>query len=330
MSQVFFFYTVCLIGLALVVSSVSIMVWLMTERRDCVVAAIGFLLYALDIMLIFFDEYSRGKYSYLDAFHEPLTHPIPSFSLGIAILTCLWLFTLQRTHVKVTFKRVAAFVVPISMILLPLLPRSGSSGIVQQYLYWLVRDLGIVVCLVWAARCYKTTSVRAIRFDMGRSKRFFFVALLLTFCIIAEDTLMILFVRPSEENILVNSFLWHLQERNLSENALMIVSAVFLIARYRQILAVYARHPRSNDLDEGPIAVNEEDISTKIALFSEAFGLSSREADVLRLAVRGHDARGIANELVISIGTVKAHLHRIYSKAHVKSREGLLQEFWRQ
>lgn len=61
--------------------------------------------------------------------------------------------------------------------------------------------------------------------------------------------------------------------------------------------------------------------------FSEAHGLTTRERDVLELVVDGLDVAGIAETLVISTGTVKAHLHGIYKKAGVSSRVELMRAF---
>ena len=94
MNLLFFFYTVMLIGVALVACSVSLVVWLMTRRRDCVVAALGYAVYGLDLSLIFFDEYARNKHDYLVTFEQPLTHPVPSLVLGLTILLCLWVWVL--------------------------------------------------------------------------------------------------------------------------------------------------------------------------------------------------------------------------------------------
>ena len=58
--------------------------------------------------------------------------------------------------------------------------------------------------------------------------------------------------------------------------------------------------------------------------FAEAHGLTPRERDVLELVVDGLDVAGIAEALVISSGTVKAHLHRIYKKAGVSGRTELM------
>jgi DNA-binding CsgD family transcriptional regulator len=48
--------------------------------------------------------------------------------------------------------------------------------------------------------------------------------------------------------------------------------------------------------------------------------LTARELDVLELAAEGHTARMIANELVLSPGTVRTHLEHIYDKFGVRDR----------
>ena len=329
MNLLFFFYTVMLIGVALVACSVSLVVWLMTRRRDCVVAALGYAVYGLDLSLIFFDEYARNKHDYLVTFEQPLTHPVPSLVLGLTILLCLWVWVLMRAHVEVKPARIMAFVVPVGLLMLAFVPRSGASGTVQQYLYWLTRDMALLACLVFAGVRYRLTDSRAVKLDLERSRTFFIVAVALTLCVIAEDTLMILIIHPPADSVVAGSFFWHLQERNISENVLMVATAVQLFRRYREIFSVYARHPNEGDLGGGTVSMDGGDVVSKLALFAEAHKLSKREVEVLDLLVRGADVQGIASELVISPGTVKAHLHRIYGKVGVNARADLLDAFWR-
>ncbi|MFR3274648.1 MAG: helix-turn-helix domain-containing protein [Collinsella phocaeensis] len=329
MNLLFFFYTVMLIGVALVACSVSLVVWLMTRRRDCVVAALGYAVYGLDLSLIFFDEYARNKHDYLVTFEQPLTHPVPSLVLGLTILLCLWVWVLLRTHVEVKLARIITFVVPVGVLMLVFVPRSGASGTVQQYLYWLTRDMALLACLVFAGVRYRFTDSRAVKLDLERSRTFFIVAAALILCVIAEDTLMILIIHPPADSVAAGSFFWHLQERNISENVLMVATAVQLFRRYREIFSVYARHPNEGDLGGGAVSMDGGDVASKLALFAEAHKLSKREVEVLDLLVRGADVQGIASELVISPGTVKAHLHRIYGKVGVNARADLLDAFWR-
>jgi LuxR family maltose regulon positive regulatory protein len=48
--------------------------------------------------------------------------------------------------------------------------------------------------------------------------------------------------------------------------------------------------------------------------------LTARELDVLRLVVAGRSNRAIASELIVAVGTVKAHLNSIFGKLGVTSR----------
>jgi NarL family two-component system response regulator LiaR len=50
------------------------------------------------------------------------------------------------------------------------------------------------------------------------------------------------------------------------------------------------------------------------------FDLTEREQEVLNLVAQGHSNQQIADKLVISITTVKAHISNILSKLQVSSR----------
>lgn len=329
MSFAFFIYTILIMGIGLVTASVALVVWLMTRRRDCMVAATGFLLYVLDMSVIFFDEYNRLKYDYTVTFDEPLQHPLLRCVLGVAILACVWLWVTMRLRDKVTVRRVAAFVLPVAVLQLALVPRSGMASQVQQYLFWLTRDLCTVFCLVYTYVRYRRTQNKVERLDLDRSKMFFRIACVLAVFVIVEDTYMILFCSPNMDSVMVSTFLWYLGERNISENLLFVAAAVQLFKQFSHILRVFALHPRA----DGDVATErrggEDDLASRIVIFSDERKLSKREQEVLGLVLRGLDVQNIANELVISPGTVKAHLHRIYVKSDVKTRDDLIETFWR-
>jgi DNA-binding NarL/FixJ family response regulator len=57
-------------------------------------------------------------------------------------------------------------------------------------------------------------------------------------------------------------------------------------------------------------------------------GLSSREEEVLGLLAKGFLYKEIANELHISPGTVRQHIHRIYDKLHVQNRTEAINKYY--
>ena len=220
-------------------------------------------------------------------------------------------------------------IVPFSILQLLLVPRSGAAGEMQQYLFWLTRDLGNVGCLAYAAWHYRYRATRVEKLDLDRSKLFWKVALVLAFCVIAEDTYMILLCRPDSQNPVISLFLWYLSERNISENVLLVVCAVQLFCQFSHILRVYARHPRADEDVAAESARSGDDLASRVVIYADAHKLSRREQEVLTLVLKGNDAQNIASELVISPGTVKAHLHRIYVKSGVSNRDDLIDTFWR-
>ena len=56
-------------------------------------------------------------------------------------------------------------------------------------------------------------------------------------------------------------------------------------------------------------------------------GLTSRERDVLNCVLKGMTNVEIAEELFVSIHTIKAHLYSIYQKCNVGSRSALMAKF---
>lgn len=58
---------------------------------------------------------------------------------------------------------------------------------------------------------------------------------------------------------------------------------------------------------------------------SQNFGLTAREAEVLKLLAKGRSLQSIADALGVAYSTVKTHTDRIYSKTNVHSRQELIE-----
>jgi DNA-binding CsgD family transcriptional regulator len=72
-----------------------------------------------------------------------------------------------------------------------------------------------------------------------------------------------------------------------------------------------------------PLIVNtaeERPIKAGVSKQAAADQLSQREMEILRLVAAGLSNRQIAEKLIISLGTVKAHVHNIFEKLHAKTR----------
>lgn len=63
----------------------------------------------------------------------------------------------------------------------------------------------------------------------------------------------------------------------------------------------------------------------RVMLLADTVGLTKREADVFVLLAKGKDAQQIADELIVSLSTVRTHTRSIYAKCDVHSRRELRQ-----
>ena len=61
MDFAWFIYTIALMVVCGAAFSIALVMWVLAERRDCLAAAGGFLLYLLDTGVILFDECVRAK-----------------------------------------------------------------------------------------------------------------------------------------------------------------------------------------------------------------------------------------------------------------------------
>ncbi|MGH7946246.1 MAG: response regulator [Opitutaceae bacterium] len=53
---------------------------------------------------------------------------------------------------------------------------------------------------------------------------------------------------------------------------------------------------------------------------SEFDALTPRESEILTLLAKGYHYKEIADQLVVTVSTVRAHLHAVYGKLHVQSK----------
>ena len=79
-----------------------------------------------------------------------------------------------------------------------------------------------------------------------------------------------------------------------------------------------------NHLSQMDSSVTESSRTRRCEVFTERFGLTSRQHEILALLARGYPTGLIESTLFISSHTVKAHIYNIYRKANVHSRQELI------
>jgi DNA-binding CsgD family transcriptional regulator len=76
-----------------------------------------------------------------------------------------------------------------------------------------------------------------------------------------------------------------------------------------------------------PKEIPQEQFTVAIRVFSAQYGLTKREAEVLRYLVKGRSLPYIADLLFVTTGTIKTHTTRIYRKIDISSKQELMDVF---
>lgn len=332
MAAAFFLYSCCVIVLLVFTVATSVASWIITRRRIDVCAACFFAAYLCELVLTLLDEYARSKVANPLMFEQALAHPVESLCIGAVLVTSAAMFMLVRTSTRVPVRALALAVLVWTGVGVLLLPRPGFYGVVQQYLYWIWRDLALLFVIGTGLRRVMTRSDGIRQRELNRYKGFLTVAMVLVLAVIAEDTFIILFHRPDPSSSFQMELSWHLAGRNISENVLVIVCAVAILKRnYRTFLVYFLHRPELAPLSSDGTGVREpvmRGLDDQVELFCSEHGLSDRERAVVRLILAGKDVRAAATELYIAPGTVRTHLHHAYRKIGVAGRDELVARFW--
>ena len=76
--------------------------------------------------------------------------------------------------------------------------------------------------------------------------------------------------------------------------------------------------------DASDVLLGEASLEARCDELARTYGLTAREREVLSFLAHGHNGVYIGEELVISPNTVRTHIHNIYRKLDVTSREDIL------
>lgn len=150
-------------------------------------------------------------------------------------------------------------------------------------------------------------SARAAGCSERRKCALYLISLALGILVILEDNLF----TPAFYTFFGMVGRQHTYTMSFSLNLLSTVHCVFILSYCQS----YGRARVS-----ATAAIAEADI----VRLSAVYGLTIRELDVFRLLLQGKNNKEIADDLYISVGTVKAHTHNIFVKCNVSSKVELL------
>jgi len=293
-----FLYNVLLIILYSFVMSLTTSLYLKNKHRIFLILAALMVLSILDNTIVYMTEFIN---SFADDYNQ-LFMTAPVIKTIIFLLDhffCLWLLaTISEESIK-KYQIALLFLLAFWMIGIPF----SENSALKVWLYYLPNQL-----FVFYLGCY-AYALNKKKLEPLRKKYLAWLAQLYTVfatLILLEDTFVI-FNIDQYSDIIVK-----INNRNVSEDISSIIFCAFIIyfclhdfpriAQPKKALATAA--PYVDSLDT----------------FCHNYHLTQREEEVLHLLLEHKSNQEIANELFLSIGTVKTHIHNIFVKLEVKKR----------
>lgn len=193
-----------------------------------------------------------------------------------------------------------------------------------------VQDLGILfLCLIYAI--YSKKLDRNIHYQKDYDRAVGLTAVLMILSVIEG---MIFFIIDKLNIPTLREFLSYMKIIGFSEDLFSIIISLLIlwfakkeeeIAKKNQLENLVQQkmnqyqamiHEKENDKEEN-----------QVIDFCKYYKMTKRESEILRLVLKGKKNQEIADELFISVGTVKSHTYSIYKKLAVDRRSQLMHIF---
>ena len=271
-----------------------------------------FVFYIFDNTVIYMTEsIERFARSYDSQFMS-----IPSFKTVILLvdaicITCIFNLVLKRKMAISQY--VGLILMGLLLLFIPML----NAGAKQVWLYYLPCQLylgWLGISTLWFMKNISKEDKESKKYIYFR--RILIATIIFALLILLEDTIVIFNVD------IYSDILVRINNRNISEDILSAIYAVCAVAFCYRLL-VMSTATTGNVFEEQQNLAASNEISVYEA-FCRNYELTQREQDILYCVLQNMNNQEISAMLFISIGTVKTHVHNIFTKMNVRKRSEAL------
>ena len=306
-------YNIGLIILFTVVATLAAITYFKNKKRLYLVITLLFLFLILNNILIYLTEqlpWFSVKFNQLF-----MTTPSPKTILLVAHTFFLVLILTTTLSRKISFWQYGLVIShALVLLLVPMLPNNAF----KIWIYYFPSDLVNITLASYGLATLKQATDKKKRTSNIEIKaksvttqvllsKLMFITLIMTSLTIVEDSYVIFFL----DNYTFGNV--RMTNRSISEDILAIIYAITTIVYLSKKLLTVSQSKKYD-------ANQQTDIVPTHLQFIETYHMTSREAEVLLLLLQNKNNQDISRELYISMGTVKSHIHNIFSKLNVTKR----------
>jgi Response regulator containing a CheY-like receiver domain and an HTH DNA-binding domain len=290
-----FVYNILLIILYSITMAFAINSYIKEKNKVFLLISLYLAFFIFDNIIIYMTEFlNTFAQSYDQAFMSaPAVKTI--IFMGNAFFSVSIIAELQKETLK-PLHYTLLIVLAVWMISIPLLPNSAF----KVWLYY----LGNQVFLFYLGfYCWRGAKKDLPDLNKGYLKKLAVICLLFSILIVIEDSFVIFNVDQ------YSSLTTKIYNRSISEDIFSIVVCLLMVHFFLKVRQV-----------QEEISTEEQEEAVLIQRFCHAHQFTQRETEVFELLLFHRTNQEIADQLFLSLGTVKTHVHNIFIKLDIKKR----------
>lgn len=290
-----FVYNILLIILYSITMAFAINSYIKEKNKVFLLISLYLAFFIFDNIIIYMTEFlNTFAQSYDQAFMSaPAVKTI--IFMGNAFFSVSIIAELQKETLK-PLHYTLLIILAVWMISIPLLPNSAF----KVWLYYLGNQ---VFLLYLGFYCWRGTKKDLPELNKGYLKKLAVICLLFSILIVIEDSFVIFNVDQ------YSSLTTKIYNRSISEDIFSIVVCLLMVHFFLKVRQV-----------QEEISTEEQEEAVLIQRFCHAHQFTQRETEVFELLLFHRTNQEIADQLFLSLGTVKTHVHNIFIKLDIKKR----------
>lgn len=316
MEYFIFLFNVFLIILYSVSVALYFIAFLNERRKLYLWIAALFLFFIADNLILYMVDFIDGFARFYDA--HTVTGPYIKSAVSIGIALCYLQSSANIYRAKLQMVDWLTFAVYIFLLLLiPSFPTTHLS----YWSYFTISQLMFFFVVIRAKMWEKsqTETKQSFGQEFLQKNQFWKLASIMNGLVIIEDYIVIFFFDILEPGDL------HIFQRSITEDIMSIylsaIAIIFVAKHFVQRVNALPEKPDTLVYGENLKMIRE----AKIKCFCQKHCLTNRQIEVLVLILNGKSNLEIGELLCISEGTVKNHLHSIYTKTQSSGRRQITQ-----
>lgn len=313
MNYSLFFYNLLLIILYSVNLSGYLHLYLRKRNPAFIWAAVLFGLYVLDVMFIFMTEYYHELANYY-------TSNLHFESIPKVIITLLIIFS---------YRQIAHYSIRINLLKIEY-GMWASAFLASMFLFNIDFEQNIMMWIYSGLQqflLFFTILISIVKLpnsdlpttEQNRVRRILYVTLIILLVGLVEHIMIL-----STGSAVLKLFPNYMQRRTMIE-----ILSIWVVGV--GIYYLFKLFPAGGSIEKDEEALSlimkekqeklEKILHQRVLLFGKKYSLTNREIEILELLAKHYTNQQISDSLYISLGTVKVHVHSIFQKTGITSRD---------